>query len=218
MKAKPLDRTGSLRSRHSRRSAFTLAELLVASVVVSFALTGVYALFRHAMDVEARAAVSWNDHEAASAVANHMLTIVANAVSIPDTDTIVLEAGDEGGVFICQTSSRRNRYRWYKDADEQEYTLELQTMFFSGEKCISPNIEWDRQGGAGHWDKIDPVIIGRRLKDIRVQCQLLKELGGAWRNSWKGASADVAIKCVVTVGDQTVQRVVSSKISKKSED
>lgn len=65
------------------RTAFTLVELLVGSVVVVIALTGIFALMKHATDAERRTALRWDDRAAAEAVASHLVIALERAVYPP---------------------------------------------------------------------------------------------------------------------------------------
>lgn len=190
---------------------FTLTELLIASVVVSTALTGIYALFRHAMGVEAKIALKWNEQNAAMTILDHLSETIIDVINLPNTKTIYLSSNSEGGVLICQTVTQRSRYRWYRKDEEKNFTLELQTILFSGEKSISLGVDWNGEDSQGVWDNVAATIIGQNIQNISLSCCSLKETSCNWKDSWNDMSGKVAFRLEIGVGSQVVSRTIIPK-------
>ena len=190
---------------------FTLVELLIASVVVSTALTGIYALFRHAMDVEAKIALKWNEQDAAMTILDHLSEAITDVINLPNTKSIYLSSNSEGGVLICQTVTQRRRYRWYRKEEETNFTLELQTIHFSGEKSISLGVDWMGEDSQGVWENVAVTIIGQKIQSISLSCCSLKENSCNWKNNWNDMSGKVAFRLEIGVGSQVVSRTVVPK-------
>lgn len=77
-----VDGTDSTFGVRAGRGGFTLAELLVASVVLSMTLLGVYALFSQAMRAEGATAVRWRHRGAAEAVVAHLAGAFEEAMNL----------------------------------------------------------------------------------------------------------------------------------------
>ncbi len=192
----------------NNRSAFTLAELLVASVVMTTALLGVNALFQQAMGVEAQAAIRWNAHASAQAVAAHLAEAVEDIVNIPGMSALKVEVNTEGGVLICQSGLERRRYTWGMDGSETAFSLKCQTMLFSGTANLTVDLEIDEIGKEKAWDGIAANVIATRLKGISVQVKPLKDRSTDWKDRWEGRSGKVAVRIEVQVGDHTEERII----------
>ncbi len=191
------------------RSAFTLAELLVASVVMTTALLGVNALFQHAMGAEAQATIRWNERASAQAVAAHLAETVENVVNIPEISTLKIESyAEDAGLLICQVGLKRNRYSWSMDVSGTGLSLMLQTMVFGGTANLTISPDLDEADHERAWDRIPAKVIATHLKSISVQSKLLEDSSTDWHDRWEGRSGKVAIKIEVQVGNQTAEQII----------
>lgn len=197
---------------------FTLVELLVASVVVTTTLTGVYAVFQHAMKIEAQATLGWNNHAAAEAVVTHLAEALEHAVNIPNIPTI--EGGPDGehGEYSIKcmivapgyrASLQRRRYRWGFNADSQKTgTIELQTMIYAGSKNVTPFSSRGQLSEQQAWDQVEPKLVGKYLDAVSIQYRPLDDAGSGWNGRWSGRAGKVAVRIRASVGGQAVERIV----------
>ena len=191
------------------RNGFTLAELLVASVVMATCLLGVSALFRQAMDVEGRASIRWNSRASAEAIASHLAATVENATNLPGIPALLAESDQEGNrLLICQAGPQRRRYRWYSIDAKQEYSLELRSMTYAGTQNVSVGHVSEDPDSQRAWNQVKATIIGKHIDSISVSFRPLKASSDTWRDRWKGSVGEVGVRIRVRVGQETVERIV----------
>jgi len=194
------------------RRGFTLAELLVASVVMSTALLGVNALFRHALDTEGQAAVRWQDRAAAGRAAEHLAEAMAQCVNLPEMNGLVAGSdSDTDGWIICQVGLERRRYRWYVADVGPGCVLELQKMVVAGTRNLCPVAASQGQAGptgGQAWDRIEAKVIASRLDGLSILFKSLEGKSGDWRSDWDGPVGRVIALIRATVGNETVERAV----------
>jgi len=203
--------------QHVRRAggrAFTLAELLVASVVMSTALLGVNALFRHALDTEGRAAVRWHDRAAADRVAAHLAEAMAQSINLPEIPALVAESDSEtDGWLVCQVGLERRRYRWRVVDGGPHCVLELQKMIVAGTRNLSQEaVGREETTSKQLWDRIGATVIASRLDGLSVRFKSLEAEAATWQSGWDGPVGQVIALIRVTVGDETVERAVHPRV------
>ena len=196
------------------RGGFTLAELLVASVVMSTALLGVNAMFRHALDTEGRAAVRWHDRAAADGVAAHLAEALAQSINLPEMPALVAESdSDTDGWVICQVGLERRRYRWQMVDSGPHCVLELQKMIVAGTRNLSQEaVGQEETTNRQIWGRIGATAIASRLDGLSVRFKSLESESATWQSDWDGPVGQVVALIQVTVGDETVERVAYPRV------
>ena len=194
-----------------RCGGFTLAELLVGSVVLSMTLLGVYALFWQAMRAEGVTALRWRYRSAAEGIVAHLADAVEQAVNLPQRPTFVAEAGGEEGALICQTHLQRRRYHWRGDDDARGLALSMQARPFAGTRDLSQGAIANQPDGAPpveQWDHVASRRIADGVEQIVVRFRPVNEANAQWRDNWEGRAGDVVIWIQVVVGGQLAERVI----------
>lgn len=203
-----------------KRDGFTLAELLVASVVATVALLCIHGLFFHALDVEARSAVRWTESDTAEAVVARLAVTLEATVNLSNVKTLVIDRGAErDGWLICQTPTQRVRYRWQKDEDDGKYTLTMQAKPFAGTKELTKGALPDEDAQAGeNWDSIPAVTIAKGLEEVSVQARPLSKASQTRDGRYEGPAGKVAIRLKVSSGGQTARRIVIPRCDANTEE
>ena len=141
--------------RDTRRRGFTVGELIVACVVTSVVLGGVYSAFYQSVRVEARSTLRMGEIATATAVISELTSAVANAVILSGSGPIrgSFRGQEDGGSLTCKASIvarsgsrprvvvQRMRYRWEKQETGDGIVLTFQSLPFAGTKCIDPRRE-----------------------------------------------------------------------------
>jgi len=198
----PLSRGGGRR----RRGGFTLAELLVASVVTSVALLGIDGLFFHALEVEARSSSRWSAGDRVEAVAAGLTSALESAVNQSGVRTLVVgRVGDRGGYMICQTPSGRLRYAWRRDPSDGTHALTLQTKLFSGTHDVTiGGASGEGVGEQEKWDSIPAQTVAKGLEDFSMTVHPLDRASGGGDGGYAGPVGAVAVDIRLAFGGQTV--------------
>lgn len=218
----------TLRTRQSDRRGFTIAELLVASMVITTALLGVYTLFKQAMAVESRAAVRWNEQAAAEALVRHIVEILEQCVNIPDTPAIVAGPDEDGGTYslTCvvvgsgfsggrpeQVGLQRRRYRWNFDSDSgRTGTMELQTMYYAGTRNITAGAGHDELSEEEMWNRTPVEVIAKRVQHLSLRFRSLDDPQAPWQDRWNAPAGSVAVGVQAAVGGQSADAIVVPQV------
>jgi len=212
-------------TRRSRGFGFTIVELLVASVVMSVALLGVYSIFAQAMQVQSQTSVRWNEQAAAEAMVAHFADVLERCVNLPEVPALVAGPDSAGeGYFLtcCATSGRggssdpldrggiqRRRYRWgFGSEEDRAGTIEVQTLSLAGTKIVS--VWGEMEGGTEEeiWSRVPATVVGRRVGSLSVLYRKCNDPQSTWQDHWRGNAGEVAIWIRVGVGGETVERLV----------
>jgi len=198
----------------SYRGGFTLAELLVASVVMSTALLGVNVMFRHALDTEGQAAVHWHNRAAADTVVDHLADAMAQSINLPKMAALVSESkSTTDGWVICQVGLERRRYRWHTIDSGANCVLELQKMVVAGTRNLSTDaIGQEETTNRQMWDRIGATVIASRLDGMSIRFKSLETESASWQSEWNGPVGQVTILIQATVGGETVERAAYPRV------
>ena len=208
----------------NRRRGFTVAELIVACVVMSVILGGVYSVFYHCVRTEARSTLRMGDCATAAAVISELTGAVANAVILSGSGPIrgSFRGHQDGGSFTCKASIvarsggqprvvvQRMRYRWAKHKTNDGIVLTFQGLPFAGTKCIHPLREGE-QPLSELWDKTPPVTIAKRIDVLSVKYRAAGDATGPWLNQWQGQKVP-AVWISVRIADETKDAVIVPKV------
>ena len=198
----PLSRGGIYR----RRGGFTLAELLVASVVMSVALLGIDGIFFHALEVEARSTSRWSAGDQVEAVAAGLTTALGSAVNQTGVQALVVgRLEDRGGWMICQTPSGRLRYAWRKDSADGAYVLTLQTKLFSGTHDVTIGaVSQEDSGQQEKWDSIPAQTVAKDLEDCSMTVRPVDQATASGDGTYSGPVGSVAVDIHLSFAGQSV--------------
>lgn len=207
-----------------RRNGFTLAELVVASTVTAICLAGVYGVLARSLAMESRQAAEHQGRQTAKAIADGMAYAIEHSVQIrggiaggqeKDRPTCFLScyvSGLRGDSLPQAGAMHRRYYRWNFPAESGlGGKVELRTILQAGDEALLPPVggEVDVEGDEpAWWDAIVPVIVGEGATSVSVQYRDASEAEVNWSDSPPKTQWMVA-RVSVTVGGQTVERVVS---------
>lgn len=209
------------------RAAFTIVELLVASVVGSLTLIGVHGVFLQAMDVEKRASIRREGLGLANAVAAHLAETLEGAVNLlPEVPSIIGGPESDGGGYSMKcivgiggaggACLQRRRYRWNRLGDQgRSSELELQVMKYAGTRNVTALSGIEELTEEEQWSRIPPVVIGKQLSGLSVLYRKTSDPAAGWKDSWRGSAGDVAVRIRVKVEGETVERVVVPQVNAK---
>jgi prepilin-type N-terminal cleavage/methylation domain-containing protein len=211
--------------RHGTQRGFTLVELVVAAVITSIALLGVYATFVAAANVEARTTARWEHRSAARAVADHIGGTIEGAVNLPGLATISGSPDGAGGYTLeCVTQPRgasgapllRRRYRWGATpsagpASTNGLQLQVQTLPYAGTKNLTAPGAGAAPAAEDVWAAMPPLTIASGLSSIEVTYRRAANPEAEWQNHFAGPAGRVAVRVVVRCGGETAERVFVPK-------
>lgn len=208
----------SLSKIHYQRcncTGFTLAELIVASVVMSTALLGVTALFQQAMRAEKRISIAWGQNSLARPIVEALVESLESTINLPEYPSINVQSdGSKSGWLICQTPLERRRYRWYEDPAGSGLILELQVMPFSGSSPLVTGVNLDDLDLPSTWGPIKPSLIGKGITDIEVKFKPFGRTQATnWQSTWKGRAGEAIAQISITVGEQKVVKFLAPKVN-----
>lgn len=198
-----------LASGATRRAGFTLPEMLVASVVVTVALTGIHVLLFRALDTEAIASRRWNDRDLAEAAASRIAESLTFTTRAPEglRSLAMEDPSPDGGAVICQTPPARLRLSWQRGASQEQYDLYLRSKPFAGSKDLSIGSVAEDAHGPEQWDHVPKVLIATGLADVRVELDRATENAPDANTASEGGQT-VAVSIYVASGTQVARRVV----------
>jgi prepilin-type N-terminal cleavage/methylation domain-containing protein len=203
------------RPGHFRRGqcGFTLAELLVASVVMSIALLGVYEMFRNTMSVEVAAAARWSARTAAQSAVDHVAYAVENATNSSKQPTFLAEISTTSDrAFVCQLPLERRRYAWRADGQGGRQTIFVQRKVSAGSADLSSGAEGDSQdtseGQDEQWGHVTQAVVAKGMDSFSIRFRALDDSSAEWKEDWQGPSGQVAVWIQAAVDNQTAERVI----------
>lgn len=212
--------------RSTRRGGFTLIEFIVASMVMSIALLGIYGIVKHAGEIERSATRAWTERDAAQAVADHLIEALEHAVNPPQGVPLLCTVEEDGTqhltVWVMSPATdfkpvalEWRRYTWGGPTDDPDgRTLMLQTVLKAGNVPIDATVPAaDVQSGAPTlWSQAIPRPVGRDVS-IAMLFRPLSNPDAEWQSIWGGQLGSVLIDLHVTFGGETVRRLIAPRTS-----
>lgn len=218
----------SAASRRVGRLAFTLVELIVASLIATTALIGIYEVLQQVAAAERRTTQRWTDHAAAEAVVAELAHAVEHAIQF--TDLPCIEGGDVAGgstqlILNVASSSpgdsratapiRRRRYLWSNLRDSATAgALLVQTIDCAGARDIS-NSTAARPGLMSEevFADVPHVSIAQGIDKLTVRFRYL-DASNRWSDRYRGDGA-VLVWITVRSGTQEVERFARPRVTGK---
>jgi|GEM_PF-4143315 len=214
----------SIRSGHQRpRRGFTVVEFVVASLIVSISLLGIYSVFREVLRTDARYGAPTRQRSSAAAVARHLAEQLQHAINIPNQSAVTMQTNTDTGVSTLTVTTapvnasyssglptlEKRRYEWgFSEPDSNIETLTMKTMTFAGNVNVSNISGLDGMTEEQAWAILTPQTIGRNVDQISVTFRSLASSSSPWIGSYSGDVGDVVVRVSVNVGGQTVQHVI----------
>lgn len=220
------------RSPHSPRGhGFTLAELLVALTVVSLVMIGVYGILRDALAAESASWLASESRGQAQAVADCLASSLERAVAVGSSSALVAGPDRQGNrTLSClvleplrpddpDSSWRLERrlYAWGAEAGGAEgegVTLTQRRLLYAGSRIIWPPLDSeDAEDAEAALRQLPPQPVARRLGRVQVLFRPRSRPEAVWSERWEGSPADAVVRIRVTVGSETVERVITPKVN-----
>jgi len=210
-----------------RQSGFTIVELLVAATITSTALLGVYAMFQHALEIEADAGRAMRDNAAAVALVNTISESLRRAVNVTghpaircsktgQADEMVLQCFTGPDAIRSEGLQRaaicRHRYRWNFDPQGPRGGLvERRTWHYAGTENITGRPNTEEGDEELLWLKTPPIVVGRRIERLSVRFKPASRFADPtqkWLGRWSGAAGDLIVRVEAHVGGETAEVLV----------
>lgn len=195
---------------------FTLVELMVASLITTTALLGIYSTFRQALVVEQQSRRYWDGQRAAEAVTDHLAQALQNCLNLPEIPALTGSANQ----MVCFTESGQqagqqyDRYFWDSAGEsEGQLTLYRQTMRYAGSKNLMLAAGDEELSEEQMWLSVPVQVIATRIDEIRLQYRDLSQANASWQDQWQGPVGKVAIKIIVRCQEQLSQRIVVPRVN-----
>lgn len=214
--------------RDRPQPGFTLVEMLLAVVIASVALTGVYGLLRTALEIERRMHTTWTGRSAAESVVSEIATSVRNAAPAGERPAITGEPAEGGGWrMTCLTfrggASKLCRYRWRPPGGAERQTdqpgmLHRQVRRFAGSQDLSEASRQADRTEQQRWARVPLELTARGLDELEISFAKLKHDGLAgWSNAWD-KQEPVGVRIRAVSGEQEVQRIALQRAVSTEDD
>jgi hypothetical protein len=217
-------------SRRARCGAFTIAELMVACVVMSTALVGVYEMFRQAADIERTASLRWEQRAAADAVVLQIARTIEYAVMLPKVAAIHGQTNEDGSVSIaCVTHARapsnarsghamiqRRLYTWCPGTEGQPGgSVEVKTIVYAGSVNVTAGVGGEETGEAEVWNRLPPTVIAMGVDGLSIQYRPADSPNANWEDHFSGPANNIVVALRVRVGGQTIEHFVVPHVNRQ---
>jgi hypothetical protein len=215
--------------KRKQHFGFTITELVVVSVIMTTALLGVYSIFKQVLEVDAQATTRWDNYSAAKVILDELADTLEGCVNIPKMKTLVgtSNSDNSGYILTCfvegkgyvsgqmdQVGFERRQYSWtFHSGDSGAGTVSLKTMDYAGPVNITPISGISELSETEIWERLTERVIAKGLSAITIQFKSTESSDAQWQDTWNGAVGKVAVRIAVTVGDQTVERIVVPQVN-----
>lgn len=223
------DCTRLRREYRTSRLGFTMVELLVATVVMSFTLLGVYTVFRQSLFLEESVTSRWRDRAEASVVADYLADHFEQAIRL---DSYPLIRGgpienEPGQELLCTVSGGRpglsnptaaaiQRYRFaWGGNDKLEGQLDMQAIPFAGTTDLGlPEGTEDQEfSDTQRWALVPPIKIAEGIDSIQITYRPVDNPEADWKNRWASSDSLPLVRIRVRTGQYTAERFVVPKVT-----
>jgi hypothetical protein len=209
-----------------------MAELLVAGVIVSTVLLGVYEMFRQTLGIEHGVNVPTTDRAAARALADHLEEALMTTVVVPPLTSVECHRDKTNGEYelTClvgpsgvhpqqadHAALQMRRYRWgFAREDARAGTVRMQTLFYAGTANITPGASRGDIEDEARWAQRPAAVVARRIDRMDIRFLPASEFNAPqaqWKSAWDAPVGRVAISIKVQVGDQVVERLIVPEVT-----
>jgi prepilin-type N-terminal cleavage/methylation domain-containing protein len=195
-----------------RRKGFTLVEVLMASIIISVALLGVYSLFQQAIDMEAKMRLSMYHRDRAEEVVDYFADALERCINLKDVET-VRSGGSEQGAFLEFTAVNkgfwvrqcvvRQRITWQQTQTQKGYTVQRQAMMYAG----ITNVTFANESQV-EWDSLSTTELFSQVDALEIEFKETDQPSGGWRKEYNGPGGQIAIRIQAASGDRKAQRII----------
>ncbi len=216
-----------MRVQNRRQDAFTLIELVTASVLMGIILLGIYTVFKQSMAVEEQITKRWHTKAAAQQIADLLADSIENIVNVQGTSPLsagkdedfggrqlscTVMGGDATEANPANSAMQWRRYRWGLNEDQAGQLL-IQTRYFAGTIELLP-VHVDEETTQDQlWNRVPLEVIAEDLKSINIHFRPKYNPDAEWKDKWGGIGTPILVRIKVAVGDTTVTRYVSPHVT-----
>ena len=200
-----------------RLKGFTLTELLMACLVISVALLGVYSLFQQTMEVEGRMTLELYHQSRAEQVVDFLADGLERCINLKEIETIRAGSGESSSFLEFTMVGKgfsgndfdgkgivRQRITWQQSPSQDGYVVSRQVMRYAG---IS-NLTFPDESQAD-WDVLPMVELFRQIGALEIEfLKTDQPSAGRWLKDYKGATGSVAVRVKAASGDRVCQRII----------
>ena len=166
----------------------TLIELILANVILSIALIGIYSVFDRAVALETRTTAAMQDYATARHIVEMIAADLEQAVNIADTDAIAGRQGeDKEGLVLTylvggatgelsgggRATMQMRRYTWRPGKSEKTGgTLVLQVLAYAGSQILLPDAQSAQRLQSAEeriWDTLPQTVIAKNVAAISMR-------------------------------------------------
>ncbi len=214
--------TSAMACSRARRCGFTVVELIVACVVTSVIIGGVYSTFHHCVKVKTTTTESMDELATANAILGELVGAIENVVIVYSSGPIAgLFRGHDGGAVTIKATfverhpgqpnvvQERILYRWHRpkaSEGDDRFILTYKGLPFAGTNCIHSLRQGD-QPLDELFDSLESVIIAKDIDDLSVKYRAVDDPAGQWQTEWKSPEIP-AVWISVRIGDTTRDAVI----------
>jgi len=213
-------------ARYSVHRGFTVVELIVACVVTSVVLGGVYSTFHHCLRAEGLSAVRMKEAAEVEAVISEFARTLANAAILSGSGPIRGSTASEGtGSLTCRASLvgrsagrpgllvQRVLYRWARQEAGKAIVLTVQELPFAGTRCVHP-LRVGEQPLRELWEKVPPVTVAGGIDEMSIRYRAADDPTGQWQDGWERQEVP-AVWINVRIGETTRDAVIVPKVRER---
>lgn len=199
-----------------RLRGFTLAELLMASLVISVALLGVYGLFKQTMEVEAKLTLDMYHQSRAEQVADFLADQMDRCINLKDVETLRAQSGEQGSFVEFTAVGKgftgegfdtkgvvRQRLTWQLNEAKSGYVVKRQIMKYAGKT----NLTFQDESQAD-WSALPATELFHQVDALEIEFQDMEKSRGHWQKEYAGAVGTVAVRVKAASGERICQRIV----------
>ena len=199
-----------------RLKGFTLAELLMASFVISAALLGVYELFRQTMEVEANLTLDMYHQSRAEQAADFLADRMERCINLKDVEALRAKSGEQGSFVEFTAVGKgfsgesfetkgivRERITWQPNEARSGYVVKRQIMKYAGKM----NLTFQDESQAD-WSALPATELFHEVDALEIEFQDMEQSPGRWQKEYAGAVGKVAVRVKAASGERICQRIV----------
>jgi len=192
-------------------------ELLVASVIVSIGLLGVYGVLKQAMAVYTRTGAAWSRRDAADAIADTLAEAVDNSIAVQNMPAVAAKKLDRGWQCTvrgyCDSGMDSGvdkgllarRFTYQTPDDGRAGTLTVQSRQVAGRHDLNRSPDQAAVTVEQLWPDTPEQLIGREIDSLSIRYRPADGSGG-WSDEWNKKDKAVEADIRVTVGGQAAER------------
>jgi prepilin-type N-terminal cleavage/methylation domain-containing protein len=200
---------------------FTLAELLVASVISGALLAGVAAVMRQFLTMEKTLTVSQGDRQRARQLAQYLENRLESLMNLKDRPAVKLAPSKDGQFNILdlvysdfndrESTAGLLRIKWSKESPVACFE---QSIPVSGSMVLLPgNVEDTPEALEAFWENVPSHQIAEKIDTFSLKVR--EGPTGGWKDQWTGSSGRGMFQVEVVVGEAREERQIVPQVNGK---